>query len=636
MPREASRFSVAAVRPDSDLPQLDRDFDYEIPEEYRNAIGVGSEVSVRLGKGSNPVRGFVTHLKSQSEFKGALSQIEDCSPFPMITPELMQLCENLAKRRACNLAEILKLVVPLPAVRAAAKLALNQSNLAIAIPSGEELSPEQESRADARIATAVECSLSGFAEYFEIQAENAKQRASLGESTLVLVADERTQELVRDIFSANGVLVTHYSSSLTRTQRYEAYTGLLTGKSLVIIGGRAASLLPLKKLSKVVVWDEGDPRFVDRASPYLSVREVVALRQQLQGFNVDYAGSVPSTSLARWISTGFVKLIGNYQTSLRISFQESPTKFGRQAVDAIRESISATRNALVVVATPGFTDVFYCSACNARAACRFCSGSIRAISENQYACRVCNAPEPRLICRTCSSLEFDSGAGGASRVSQELGKIFPGTPIMESTGTTPLKIVQKTGAIVVSTNGVVPFDERGYGAVVFLEATRYLRREGFYAREEAYRIWAHTLNFAERGARVVFEGVPQQLGQSLSLWNQMQLAEDELRDRRELGFPPINRMASVTGGIDTIELLADSLSNFEGIKVLGVTSVDDSKAQVSREGKVVISYPHRLALELASRLREEQLKLAGTVLKNKRSGRAVRPLRINMDDMKVI
>ena len=46
MPLEDSRFRIASVRPDSDLPQLDRDFDYEIPEEFADIIRVGSEVSI--------------------------------------------------------------------------------------------------------------------------------------------------------------------------------------------------------------------------------------------------------------------------------------------------------------------------------------------------------------------------------------------------------------------------------------------------------------------------------------------------------------------------------------------------------------------------------------------------------------
>ena len=636
MQREAISFSVAAVRPDSDLPQLDKDFDYEIPDEFRSRIGIGSEVSIRIGKASTPIRGFVTQLKVGSTFAGKLSAIESCSPFPMVTEQILSLSESLAARHACNLAEVLKLVVPVPASRTAARLVRNEAPGEGIPVAGTTTHAVKRQDPGTRVATAVECSLSGFTEYFKTAAAEAKVQQLAGRGTLVLAADERTQELIQKIFEEQGVTVNRYSSSLTRTKRYESYVDALLGNAQVFIGGRSASLLPITKLAKVIVWDEGDQNFVDKAAPYLQVRETIALRQQIEGFDVDYAAHVPSISLTRWISTGFVEQSGKYESTTKISFQESNTKFGRQSVEAIKSAISNKANALVVVATPGFTDVFYCANCNERASCRFCSGSIRSTTENVFACRICNAPEPRLVCRVCSSSEFDSGAGGANRVSQELGKLFPGTQIMESTGAKPIRSAQKSGCIFVSTPGVTPFDPRGYAAIVFLEASRYLRREGFYAREEAFRIWANTIGYAAKNARVVFEGIPQKLGQALSLWNQSQLAADELQERSELGFPPVNRMASITGSVEALNALADSLLTIPGIKVLGITIVDDARSQVEQERKLVISYPHKLTADLAKRLREEQLKLVGKVLKNKRSGRAVRPLRINMDDMKVI
>ena len=66
---------------------------------------------------------------------------------------------------------------------------------------------------------------------------------------------------------------------------------------------------------------------------------------------------------------------------------------------------------------------------------------------------------------------------------------------------------------------------------------------------------------------------------------------------------------------------------------MGVTATKENRSQIEDEAKLVISYPHKATVTLAQRLREEQLKLIGAISKNKRTGRAVRPLRINMDDM---
>ncbi len=637
MQLEVSKPLVASVRPDSDLPQLDRDFDYEIPEQFSNQIRVGSEVSIRLGKGASPIRGFVRQLKQTSEFAGKLSVIESCSPIAVIPPRLMVLCEQLAHRHACNLAEILSLCVPVPAVRVANKL--NRSLEAIEHSGSEsehDAPTESAATPGKRIFSAVECSRKGFHEFFAQVANLAAQTRDSAVGILILAADDRTQSRIKAILDDAGIQSSLFSSTLTRSQRYSVYLDALSGAAKVIIGGRSASFLPLANLEHVFVWDDGDPNFVDRAAPYLAVREVVALRQQIEGFDLQMAGFVPSLSVTRWIQTGFVEMQHEFTTSCKISFNVGSTKFSRQSVSSIKDALSAGKNALVIAPTPGFTDSFYCSQCNERAACRFCGSSIRAASSNELACRTCNAPVPVLSCRACKSSEFDSGSGGAARLSQEIGRIFPGVAIRESTGSSPLADAPSQATIIVSTVGVVPEDNRGYGAIVFLEAQRFLRREGLYAREEALRSWSSVIGYGTAGCRVVFEGLPQALGQDLSLWNHWKLATTELQERAELSFPPIHRLASVTGGEQHIRNLAESLSTLEGIRLMGVTQVQDSKSQIEGEAKLVISYPHKATAKLAERLREEQLRLLGTAPKNKRNGRFVRPLRVNMDDMKVI
>lgn len=637
MPQEASKPRVASVRPDSDLPQLDRDFDYSVPEQFQEQIGVGSEVSIRLGKGASPIRGFVRALKSESEFSGKLSPLETCSPLPVVTEPLMQLCELLAQRHACNLAEFLTLAVPVPAVRLSAQILDGIRSGSVSTAQAEsERSSQGAEQVGQRTFAAVECSQLGFNRYFTELAKRAGQYASTSRSTLILAADERTQNRIVALLEAQGVKAALYSSTLTRSQRYKIFTDALAGRAQVVVGGRSASLLPLQNLSQVVVWDEGDPNFADRSAPYVTVREICALRQQIEQFDWQLAGFVPSVSAARWLDTKFIRLLGDFTTSTKISFHEAATKFGRQSISAIREALASGTNALVIASTPGFTDAFYCASCNERAACRFCGSSIKASENGNLTCRTCNAPETSLRCRSCGSAEFDSGSGGAARSVQELGKLFPGVGIRESTGASPLSQAPQAAAIVVSTVGVTPEDSKGYGAIVILEAHRFLRREGLYAREEALRQWAQVLGYASPGAKVVFEGVSQVLGQDLALWNQLKLANEQLVERAELLFPPVHRLASVTGSRDNIQNLENSLAGIADVRLLGVTATKENRSQIEDEAKLVISYPHKATVTLAQRLREEQLKLTGAISKNKRTGRAVRPLRINMDDMKVI
>ena len=100
-------FGVARVAIDSPLPQLDRLFDYEIAQELRRVITVGSRVRVPFGRGAGLSDGFVVELVEESEFTGKLARLEDLvSPVSVLTPEIYQLCRAVADRQAVTIASV--------------------------------------------------------------------------------------------------------------------------------------------------------------------------------------------------------------------------------------------------------------------------------------------------------------------------------------------------------------------------------------------------------------------------------------------------------------------------------------------------------------------------------------------------
>mgnify|MGYP000685660178 CR=1 FL=1 len=67
---------VARVVIDSPLPQLDRVFDYLVPNEMAASINRGSRVLVQFGRGRSLTEGFVVDLVDESDYSGKLSEIE--------------------------------------------------------------------------------------------------------------------------------------------------------------------------------------------------------------------------------------------------------------------------------------------------------------------------------------------------------------------------------------------------------------------------------------------------------------------------------------------------------------------------------------------------------------------------------
>jgi primosomal protein N' (replication factor Y) len=115
-----------------------------------------------------------------------------------------------------------------------------------------------------------------------------------------------------------------------------------------------------------------------------------------------------------------------------------------------------------------------------------------------------------------------------------------------------LDTVPDEAGLAVATPGAEPVPQgRGYGAVLLLDTWALLTRADLRAAEEALRRWLAAAALARpagHGGRVVVvaDGGLAPV-QALIRFDPGGLAARELEERRELGFPPVVRMASLVG-----------------------------------------------------------------------------------------
>jgi primosomal protein N' (replication factor Y) len=111
-------------------------------------------------------------------------------------------------------------------------------------------------------------------------------------------------------------------------------------------------------------------------------------------------------------------------------------------------------------------------------------------------------------------------------------------------------------ALVVSTPGAEPVADGGYAAALLLDGWAMLGRPDLRAGEEALRRWTAAASLvrgqAEGGTVVVVAEPTLRPVQALVRWDPVGHAQRELADRAELGFPPVSRMASVTGRAEAV------------------------------------------------------------------------------------
>jgi primosomal protein N' (replication factor Y) len=125
----------------------------------------------------------------------------------------------------------------------------------------------------------------------------------------------------------------------------------------------------------------------------------------------------------------------------------------------------------------------------------------------------------------------------------------------------------------IATPGAEPVADGGYAAALLLDGWALLNRPDLRAGEEALRRWALAAALvrpAGEGGTVVVLGEPTlRPVQALVRWDPAGHALRELAERAELRFPPVSRMASVTGPPAAVAELVDLVRLPPGTDQLG-------------------------------------------------------------------
>lgn len=126
---------------------------------------------------------------------------------------------------------------------------------------------------------------------------------------------------------------------------------------------------------------------------------------------------------------------------------------------------------------------------------------------------------------------------------------------------------------MIATPGAEPVADSGYAAALLLDGWALLGRPDLRAAEEALRRWAQAAALvrpAAEGGTVVVLGEPTlRPVQALVRWDPAGHALRELAERAELRFPPVSRMASVTGSAAAVADFAETVRLPEGTDLLG-------------------------------------------------------------------
>ncbi|MEV5693273.1 primosomal protein N' [Micromonospora globbae] len=610
---------------DVPLAHLDRPFDYLVPAELDAQAVPGARVKVRFA--GQLVDGWLLERADDSGHTGRLAYLEKVvSPEPVLSPEVARLARAVADRYAGSLADVLRLAVPPRHAR------VEKEAPAAPEPPAPVPAPDPDrgwsaypagpaylrALADGRAPRAVWSALPGE-DWAARYADAVAATVAGGRGAVVVVADNRDLDRLDAAVGAALGPGRHVclSAALGPARRYRAFLAARRGDVPVVIGTRAAMFAPVERLGLVAVWDDGDDLHAEPRAPYPHAREVLLTRAQLAETGALVGGYARTAEAQLLVETGWAREVVADRATVRARTPAiAPTGDDPQlardpgaatarlpslAWTAARDALRADAPVLVQVPRRGYLPSVSCADCRTPARCPHCAGPLALPSATATpACRWCGRVAAAYACPECGGRRLRAAVTGARRTAEELGRAFPGVPVRTSGRDEVLAAVPGGAGLVIATPGAEPVADGGYGAVLLLDSWALLTRADLRAGEEALRRWMAAAALARPagdGGRVVVvaDGALAPV-QALLRWDAGWFAARELAERRELGFPPAVRMASVTGLPAAVADLLDEARLPEGAEVLGPVPADGERE------RMLVRVPRARAAALAGAL----------------------------------
>lgn len=444
-----------------------------------------------------------------------------------------------------------------------------------------------------------------------------------GRSTVVCLPDQDDVDVLSAAMKTAGLDHVVLTADQGRGARYRRFLLALTGQAHVVIGTRSAAFAPVAQLGLVVCWDDGDDLHIEPRAPYPHIREILTLRAHSASAAALFGGFVRTPEAQLLVRDGWARSLHAPRAVVR---EHTPQVQAPSDIDLDREgaagraripgsAIRLLRSGLehgpVLVQVPrsGYLPVVACADCRTPARCTHCHGPLALDSHGGKArCTWCGRSQLDWRCAECEHTGLRAIRVGSRRTAEELGRAFPGVLVRTSGADGGvLPSVEGAPQLVVATPGAEPRADHGYTAALLLDAAVFTSRPELGAGVEALRRWLRAAALVRSSGRVMLlgHGAPVPV-QALVRWDPVGYAERELDERSELEFPPLVRMASITGDASAVRGLTRRLELPDEAVLLGPVQTAEAEPGGEPQLQTLVRVRREDGAELARTLTHAQ------------------------------
>ena len=400
-----------------------------------------------------------------------------------------------------------------------------------------------------------------------------------GRGALMMVPEiALTPQLVARFRARFGDDVAVLHSGLKETDRHAMWTRLRAGKLRVAIGARSALFAPVPELGLVIVDEEHDGSFKQEEGVRYHARDMALLRAH-RARAVAVLGSAPpsleSMALARQGKIQELQLPerARAEASLPAVTIVDLKRYGAGPSGdrllsaplhrALEQTLAAGEQAILFLNRRGFAPSVVCDACGVVETCRACSVALtyHRRGGGRLRCHYCDFDGPLVeACSSCGAPSHSLEGLGTEQLEATIAAAFPGARVARldrdiAAGARSEPILERMRRreidVLVGTQMVTKgHDLPSVTLVGVVNADAALSMPDFRAAERGFQVLVQVAGRAgrhERPGKVIIQTrSPEHAAIRFAARHDVVgFLEHELRDRREVGYPPFTRLALV-------------------------------------------------------------------------------------------